>query len=88
MTARDTIAAAIHEHLDSCDCGTASLYHLEISDAAIGAIRGMPPDELAELRPDIATEFYILREQAAMRGQYLLTTLRAHHAHQAEEDQP
>lgn len=82
MTAHRAITTTLDEAVD--DWSWAS----NLADAVIERIRRMPHNELAELRPDIATQFYILKEQAAQRGQYLLTTLRAHQAAQAQEDQP
>jgi len=81
MTARDTIAGTLR-----ADPFVMPPDVERLADALLTSIRGMPHDELAELRPDIAVEFYVLREQAAQRGHYLLTTLRAHHAEQ--ENQP
>lgn len=94
MTARDTLAGVLLDPIQAAwrrghrepaaftraRATADALLAESAADAAIDAIRAMPEDELAELRPDIATRFYVLREQAAQRGQYLLTTLRAHHA--------
>jgi hypothetical protein len=49
MTTRDALAVALHAQADNCDCGTPSLYYLELADAVIAAVRALPVEDQADL---------------------------------------
>lgn len=73
MSTRDIIAAATHAHLDNCDCGTPSLYHYEIADAVIAAVRAMPVEGQAEL---IGGEVAYREPRSSGGGEYVTLEVR------------
>jgi hypothetical protein len=72
VSARDRIARAlcVEVGIRNPDPEAITAAH-EVADVIIDEIRAMTPDQLRELRPDIATLFDATRENAQARAEFI-----------------